>query len=355
MKKSLIALATLGALSAMTSMAHAADNITVYGVIDESIRTSSHAAADGGRLNEVRDGVLSGSRIGFKGGEDLGNGLKAIFRLEAGFNSNNGGFNNGTQTGQQDNRLFGRQAYVGLSDDKYGTLTVGRQNNLAYDLAQETDVYSVSNNIALGGYQGFLTGYRWDNSLKYTNNFNGFKLGLQGASGNTAGSNSTNSGYAISGGYQFGKLDIQAAYQRANDTNNGVPGTLAGQRQKLAVVGASYDFGVAKVYGQYFNNKFDVTNQKNNIYVLGASYNLAPKVTLNGSVTYDQQKNFNAGHRNTYTALVNYSLSKRTDVYAEVDYNKFGGQYSNAAYNLNTSANPNTNSTGVGVGVRHAF
>lgn len=347
MKKTLIALATFSALAGLTSVASAQSNITVYGVIDEALRTSSHANEKGERLNEVTNGVQSESRLGFKGSEDLGNGLKAVFQVESGFSAGDGVSNDG--------RLFGRTALVGISHNTYGTLTLGRQNSLGYDFAMGTDVYNVANNLAISGYQAALTGFRWDNSVKYVNTMGNFNVGAQISSGNKAGSNSSNSAYAVTGGYKYNALNLQALYQQANDTQDGVLGSLAGEKQKLAAVGATYDFGKTQLFGQYFRNTYNVSDQANDIYVVGAAYALAPKVTLKGSATYDKQKNVNAGHRSTYSTLVSYNFSKRTDVYAEVDYNKFSGEYRNTVYDLNTAANPNNNSTGVTVGLRHSF
>lgn len=139
MKKSLIALATIGALS---GVAHADSNVTVYGVVDAAVRTANNQNASGDSLNSVGNGLLQGNRLGFKGQEDLGGGLKAVFQLESGFNIGDG-------TAAQNGATFSRNATVGLSDAKLGTLTIGRQNNLAYDTLIATDVYGVANNVAV--------------------------------------------------------------------------------------------------------------------------------------------------------------------------------------------------------------
>jgi predicted porin len=351
MKKNLLTLATLGALASMSGLASAQSNITVYGVVDGAVRTANHANADGDRLNEASNGVLSESRLGFKGSEDLGNGTRAIFQLETGFSISDGE----TSDNRDGRRLFGRTAMVGVSNDTYGTLTFGRQNTLGYDFGISTDVYGVAHDLSIAGYQAVLTGYRWDNSVKYVNNFGGMNVGAQVSSGNTIGSTSTDSAYAVNVGYRMNALNVQALYQQANDTREGLLGNVRGEKQKLAALGSTYDFGKTQVFGQYFHNKYNVSDQVNKIAVLGASHEVAPKVTLKGSVTYDKQNNFNEGHRNTYSAVVAYNLSKRTDLYAEVDYNKFSGQYRNSVYSLNTVENPNTNSTGVSLGMRHMF
>jgi predicted porin len=124
MKKTLIALATLSALTGVAN-AEGLANTTIYGTMDVAVRTLSNQTADGGRLNTIGSGLLTTNFIGFKGAEDLGNGLKAIYQLEAGFDIGNGSSNSNT--------LFGRTALLGLSDSTYGTLTFGRQTNLGFD------------------------------------------------------------------------------------------------------------------------------------------------------------------------------------------------------------------------------
>lgn len=351
MKKTLMTLATVSALSCLTNVALAQSNVTVYGVVDAGVRTSSHTDENGGRLNSVSNGVQSESYIGLKGSEDLGNGLKAVFQVESGFDIGTG--RNSAQFGREDDRTFGRTALVGLSHAKYGTLTVGRQNTLGYDFDIATDAYGVANHVAIAGYQAVLAGYRWDNSVKYVNSFNGFNVGAQVKSGNASGSTSTNSAYALAGGYKTGALNVQAVYQQSNLDDNEVFGF--DEKQKLAALGATYDFGRTKVFGQYFRNKYETLEQVNDIYVAGVSYELTPRVTVKGSYAYDKQKNVNDGHRNTFSTLVSYNFSKRTDVYAEVDYNKLSGQYNNAVYDFNSALNANSNTTGVTLGLRHAF
>jgi predicted porin len=100
--------------------AHAQNSVTLYGLIDEGVNFTNNAGSGSA-------GNAAGSRWGVRGSEDLGSGLSAIFRLEGGFNASNGEFG-------QEGRLFGRQAYVGLQSDRYGTLTLGRQYDPTVDL-----------------------------------------------------------------------------------------------------------------------------------------------------------------------------------------------------------------------------
>jgi len=344
MKKSLLAIMLLGAFGVANA------ETFVYGVLDEAVRTTSNINSSKDRSNQMTDGIQQGSRLGFKGFEDLGGGLKANYQLEAGFSV-------GTGTSGQDGVLFGRTAAVGLSDRQLGSLSVGRQTTLGYDFLGKTDVYSLANNSAISGYQAVLAGTRWNNSVKYTNKVGDFNVGADYAFGNTPGSTSKGTGYGVNVGWAKGLLDVQGLYQVVNDTADGIQGTQVGQQQSLVGLGGSYDLGKSKVFAEYFHNKFDLTNQVNDIYVLGADYSLSANLKVKGSVTHDVEKNINTGSRNTYSALVSYALSKRTDVYTSIDYNRFSGSYFNTAspYTLNTPYNPNTTTTGVSLGLRHVF
>ena len=143
--------------------------MTLYGIIDDSITYQSSQTSlgsnKGGRSNvKMLPGVWAGSRFGLKGAEDLGGGTKAIFQLESGFNSATGGQ-------QFTNAMFGRQAWVGLTNPAYGTFTAGRQYTSYYTLLSP---YSPTTWLtgSFGAHPGDLdeldTIYRANNSLVYT-------------------------------------------------------------------------------------------------------------------------------------------------------------------------------------------
>lgn len=124
MKKSLLALAVLGAFAGAAS---AQTNVTIYGVVDAGITHENGAA---GSVTKLATGVQSGNRLGFKGTEDLGGGLKANFQIENGFNLDTGT--------QRQGALFGRQAYVGLSGN-FGAINLGRQYNPVFNALDSID------------------------------------------------------------------------------------------------------------------------------------------------------------------------------------------------------------------------
>src|ERR1700739_251822 len=143
-----IALSTLSlALLGAASAAHAQSSVTLYGLIDESFQFVHNANPNNDNLYHLAQGNLQGSRWGLKGTEDLGAGLKAIFQLENGFDINTGRLNQG-------GRMFGRQAFVGLSSP-YGTVTLGRQYDSLVDYLAPT--------TANGNWGGYLLSHPYDN------------------------------------------------------------------------------------------------------------------------------------------------------------------------------------------------
>jgi predicted porin len=201
----------VAALAAASLPAFAQNAVTLYGVIDEGIDYTNNAGT--GHAFEMTSGYAQGSRWGLKGTEDLGGGLKAVFQLENGFVVNNGRLGQGGLE-------FGRQAYVGLADDKFGTVTLGRQYDSLVDyLAQTT---------ANGNWAGYLFAHPYDNdntdntfrvnnTVKYTSPaLSGFQFG-----GTYSFSNDTNFAnnrqYSVGAQYANGGLLVAAAYLQANN------------------------------------------------------------------------------------------------------------------------------------------
>lgn len=334
-------------MGAMSTAAHAQTNVTVYGTVDAGVRYSNNDNAAGEKRFSIGDGMETGSHFGIKGTEDLGQGTKALFVLEGGVN-----MGTGASTG---NRTFGRQAFVGMSNEQLGTLTIGRQNSIGYDFIGSTVAWGITPVSEIGGYQYEVTGKRWDKSLKYTNKVGNGNFGAMYANGGVAGRTSEASSWAVSAGYKYSDLNLQSFYQVSNDTRDGIIGAALGEKEKVLGIGAAY--GVTpntKVFAQYVRNEYDISPVKNNIYTISANYNVAPAVVLRGGVTYDKQSNVD-GRRMTYIAQADYNFSKRTNAYVGIDYNKLKDGYSNSAYNFNTAANLNDSRTGVMMGLRHRF
>ena len=346
MKKSLIALAALAAVGA----ASAQSSVTLYGVIDAGYTWARETNIWMGTKTErtrtgFTSGNLSGSRWGMKGQEDLGNGLAAVFNVEAGFDSINGDFTTG----------FNRRAVVGLKGS-FGQVLVGRDDtpldNLASGNYQAIDSFSYDNR---GGYlwgSGDFPLYTGNYSgIHYTGEFSGvsvrafagydeYKEEVNGVL--VPGSKVKGHGVGLGLGYASGAFSIDGAVQHFDQ------GLLGGNKNTEFGVGASYDFGPAKLMGHYLGNKVEnwPTFQQ---FGLGVT---APfgAATLGAQYAYNRGKTpfpvFGAtkvsGH--DFGVIANYALSKRTDLYARA-------MRSNSWKVLNAK----DYSDSVTVGIRHRF
>lgn len=358
MKKTLI---TLAVLAAATGVAQAQSSVVIYGTVDAGF--VSERGGKAGTVNKVDSGIGSASRLGFKGTEDLGNGLSAIFLLESGFSVDNG---------QQDvsGTLFNRQAYVGLSSKTTGTLTLGRQYTPIYNtLSKVADPFAA-------GYSGsaknlFPSNTRTSNTVMYTSpSYNGFD-GDVAYSAAVNGQESTISSkigrqMGASVGYANGPLNARVAY---NNTSNDQAGIEAGSgRNWLAA--ANYDFAVAKAYVAYGVNKGLNSAKLNNgnadafSYVeaapstdsttalIGATVPMGPAGTFMASYIHSNDKGFANADANQFALGYSYALSKRTSTYAS--YAKISNK-NNAGYTVGNNSNAGSGDQALSVGVRHSF
>jgi predicted porin len=215
-------LLTAAILSTICGATAAQSNVTVYGLIDTGIEYLNNAGATGGSVTRMSSGAMNTSRIGFRGTEDLGGGLKAIFQLENGFKLDNGAFDG--DAGQ----LFNRQSNVGL-EGGFGRIVAGRSFSTTYDFILPFDPmgysaqYSwVTSAGATGGRKdGMPTGV--SNLVKYQGDFGGFKLGAMYGFGEVAGSVNDSSKYGLGLGYGNGPFSLATTYDRVNGTA-AVPG-----------------------------------------------------------------------------------------------------------------------------------
>lgn len=342
MKKSLLALAVLATCSS-AAMAQET-NVTLYGDIDAALRSTTNASATGGRQTSLGSGIFENSFVGFKGFEDLGNGTAALFDLEAGFGPGNG---QSTNQGQ----LFGNQAWVGLRSNGLGEVDLGRQYGLAYQVLGTYAPLGRGNYIEQGaapevGWQQGLYGARFDNTIEYSNSFGPVKGQLQYSSGGVAGATSIGSTTAAALTYAQGPLSVGGVYQQSKDNDSNL--------LKVWGAGGSYDIGPVKAFLSYFDAKRDpgfaaaanlsggplantmmVPNSNaflqrdDRVWTTGAVWQATPNSSYTLGYMHDGVKNDNdfgdGGRVNTVYAVADYSLSKRTDLYAEIDHTKLGG------------------------------
>jgi predicted porin len=343
---------TTAILTGFAGVAHAQSSVTLYGLIDAGITYANHGGTGGKDLVEYGDGVSQGSRWGLRGSEDLGGGLKAIFTLENGFNSGTGALGQG-------GALFGRQAYVGLTQDGIGSLTLGRQYSFSTDYLGGS--YSNGGQTVAGNY-GFhindvdqLTSSRINNSVKFSSaNFAGLTFGAMygfsnqaGAFAGAPGTSGSSSAYSFGLNYANGPFSVGAAYTDIRFPGSASPtfsttlanasaltGTSVAKDLATAGVGARYAIGPATLYALWTHTNIEqITGHMTtfNAYDAGGKYAFTPALTGALGYTYMQAKDLTNGHWNQIDASVDYALSKRTDVYLLGVYQDASGKTSKNA------------------------
>ncbi|CAB3799175.1 porin [Paraburkholderia fynbosensis] len=411
MKKALVG----SAIGLVALGAHAQSNVTLYGIVDTGIGyqnssttlspTSGAASArpSPGGHSQVKmiNGIWAGSRFGLKGAEDLGGGTKAIFQLEQGFNS---------ATGAQSvsGLAFNRQAWVGVTNGTFGTLTAGRQYTSYYTLLSP---YSPTTWLtgAYGAHPGDIdsldTVYRVNNSLVYTSpSMRGLTVSGSYSLGGTPGSFSAGQTWSAAVQYLNGPFGIAAGIQRidngasggglwgANSTtinsssspsapansaiNNGFQ--TAAKQQRIAVTG-----------GWAFNSQWDVSFAYSNVQYAagtnsffhdtqiwntgGAVLHWKPITALDLAAGYSYTRATssngisNTASYNQFNLSQYYSLSKRTGLYALEAYQRANGQTlagngrtiidatASVGDGQNGSPSSSRSQVAVGVGIIHKF
>ena len=327
MQKKLIALAVAGLASAG---AFAQSNVTVYGVADMYV--GSFKTDNMERSTQVNSGGLSTSRIGFKGVEDLGNGLKALFTMEyaLSLDSDESATGNGTGIGKA------RQGFVGLTGG-FGTAVAGRLQTAGYDWQAKTDVLHGTAIDPLNAVQGgsinapgFLIGSgsgaiaaRANNAVAYISpSFGGVTVALNRAyvaEESGAKDAETNAiANLISVSYDNGPLYVGGVYANL-DGKAGGP-TVA-DRTDWAL-GAGYDFKVVKVTAGFQKSKDkQISDDSNTAWSLGAAVPVSAAGTIHASFAKSTLKNNAAGDTDevgikSWTLAYTHGLSKRTTAYA---------------------------------------
>jgi len=383
MKKSVVALAVLGAF---TSVAFAQSSVTLYGRIDQNVTYQNpgnlvtiKGTADKGRsVMKINDGGVNGmgsSRLGVRGVEDLGSGLKAYFVLESQVSADTGDAGNkATQTSSTS--FFNREAYVALGSTSYGDVRLGRLETISREanrrvndasgenelnIAETVDFYNdgterkqtrplfqnfgtrIDNAISyrspsIGGLQGFFTMGLSENYKLSTTSYSG--TGAIGDPVTSAVKDTHGVEYRGLGAiYNLGPFNAAVSYEEL--ASNKVRG---GSFDNTATVGANYDFGMAVVYVAYQNSTDiaqDALSGSNSLtFASGVSassedskgvdheaFNLGVKVpvgnfTIKAQYTESNISGLNYAIRGgqlkqyKYGGIVSYAFSKRTSLYA---------------------------------------
>ena len=364
MKRTLIAIAALATLGA----ANAQSSVTVWGVMDAAI--SSYRADGTGSKLQMSTGANQNSRLGFRGREDLGGGMYAAFELEAGINNdsgigqasntNNQASGNGTAGGL----TFNRKSTVAVGGS-WGELRLGRDYTPSFWNLFIYDPFRVG--VGLGGIttQGStFTVFRASNSIGYftpgcnTPNCSGFYGQAMYALGENASGTPTSSDgnyYGARVGYGGKNLDI--------NFGTGVTKSAAAGDFTQTILGASYDFGVAKVMGMWGFHKTGLPNAalgggtKATHTQIGAWIPLGQGYIPVALTTVKRNDALNGGATKFAVGYV-YNLSKRTSLYttyARISNKNGMALPVNAGADVGPTPAVNGGSSGIDFGIRHIF
>ena len=344
MKKSLIALAVLAASGA----AMAQSSVTLYGVVDtgltyskgeESVYGMTHV---GGNVN---------SRLGFRGVEDLGNGLKATFNLEAGMGVDDG---NNYMDKDSNGMAFRRTSTVGLAGN-FGEVRLGRMLTSSYLAVSRYDAFGDTGIGASLAWNVGQTGYaaRTENAISYSSpNFSGFKIGAEYGFGEQQ--KARDSRYlGLGATYDNGPLSLGLGYDRLN--SNTMDGLLAASDLKTVHLGGAYNFGVAKLLAFYKQSK--VSNApKFKTFGLGVSAPVGAAGEVRASYNNYKISDDN-GKADQLSLGYVHNLSKRTALYGTYSYikNKDGLDFELNGAMGGAGLKDGEKQHGLQLGVRHAF
>ena len=338
--------ATLAVLAAASAGAYAQSSVTLFGVLDANARYVKNGDL---KIKSLGSGGINTSRLGVRGTEDLGDGLKAGFWLETGLNADSGTQSDAT-------RFWNRRATVSLMGN-FGEVRLGRDFTPTYLGYSDYDPFGDNGVAASSKFDSSLgtardTGTRADNQITYLTpgNLGGFYGRASVAAGEgTAGKKY----YGARAGWAAGPIDVSAAYGQTE-----VAPVAGDDKFKTFDVGASYDFGVVKAMGYYTQSKF--VNQKIATYSLGAVVPLgvgqikAVYTHANASGTTAAGVNVDANDADQVALGYIYNLSKRTALYTTAAYVKNKGNATFAVASA-PAMTPGAKSTGLEFGMRHAF
>lgn len=346
MKKSVV----FGVLAVVGAAAHAQSSATVFGVVDLGLRYTKNGDNS---VSSMSSSGLSSSRIGFRGVEDLGQGLKAAFWLESGIKPDTGAQSDAT-------RLWNRRSTVALLG-QFGEVRLGRDFSPTF---LDYSTYEVFGTVGVGAADRFVTALgtnadttvRADNLVSYISpSINGFFGQVSVAAGEGAGGKKLASGRV---GYATGPLSVSASYGQTTVT----PVVSGNDKYKTWTIGGAYDFGPAKLLGYVVQARY--ADQKNQVVDLGVSAPVGAGV-FRAAIVFS-----NASGRNAQGVSVDpndarqlaigyiHNLSARTALYTTAARIQNRGT---AAYVVDGNpALPSPNalakgSSGVEFGLRHSF
>lgn len=351
------------ALLTLAGTGYGQTSVTLYGIVDAGVEYANHQPGNGNSVVRLTAGNISGSRWGIRGTEELGGGLKGVFVLESGFDTDTG-------KSAQGGRLFGRNAYVGLSST-WGSVLLGRQNNALYDYVSNYEPMALATKYSVINQDISFIG-RADNTVKYVGVFGGLKAsGFYSFGADTTVANGAEipgnpkigrefGGYFT---YDIGQFSVGAAY---DEINTGTVTVNPDAKVRKVSAGANYVIGPVKTFvGYRWARGYDggvvpgsiagFGNQGSNLYWAGASWQFSPAWTFSGAAYLQDFRN-TGNDPWLFSLNADYALSKRSHLYTSVGYVKNKGTSNLGFYDSGKSfgnTNPGQNQFGVTVGMRH--
>ncbi|WP_077037306.1 porin [Pelomonas sp. KK5] len=301
-------------LAGLPFAALAQGSVTAYGMLDVSVESFRYSATPGHPSTHLTTLASDTSRLGFRGVEDLGDGLRAYFKLETGFGADNGALTAATV-------FWSREAYLGLGDAKLGSIQAGSQYTPALWMSIKADPFT---RFGLAGQYTLLQGLRgyqlkYDNAVQYISPVVG---GVQGRLMVAAGEGAvTGASYSGSLDYTQGPLYVGAVLDQVKTTAASVGLTGSPVNSRTLSLAASYDFKVVKLQGWAQTNRID-SLPKVNGYLIGATIPLGVQDEIRTSYAHRSAPNADAS---LFAVGYYHLLSKRTTLYANL------GRLTNAA------------------------
>jgi predicted porin len=380
-QKKIIALAFT---SLTTTAAFAQSNVTIYGVIDEFLVTASANNKNGDqRFNGLQPGGITGSRLGFKGEEALGDDLKAVFRYEFGTLNPGEGGSAFPGAANISNGITGSiQSFVGLIGG-FGTAVGGRLQTLGYDFAVKyntlgSSVFSPQNVLTFNNGMSIAPSNngRQNNALAYISpDINGFTAKVNYAFGEQitgtnpplAGFDHAQTFWALGADYTNGPLSLGLAYHDFNHVGgtSNVAATKDKTQQEWAL-GASYDFKIVKLLGSYQYLKQEnfalapTGSVKGNLWNIGASIPVGANGIVKLAYSYYSADVSGANKdlkAQNFGIDYEYNLSKRTTAYAGYNYMDNGNHTAFGYPGTSGSVTPSADESAwlLGAGIRLTF
>ncbi|WP_028214945.1 porin [Paraburkholderia mimosarum] len=401
MKVKLIAAA---ALAAFAGTAYAQSSVTLYGALDSGLLYQSTGAAlaaapfvpnpkvngNAGHVVQLKDGGIYSSIFGMKGSEDLGGGYAANFKLQGAFNSSNG--QSGKSSTPTGSSVFTQVTTVGVSGP-FGKIDFGRQfAPMAYAMA-ETDVRNAQyfgsvltawlTMNTVSGWTGSNTNAQIgalydDNAIVYNSpSFYGFSTALEYAPGGVAGHFQGGTRESAVLKYSGFGLNADAVYYNGHDANpysyaaanaglaNGTPATGL-NNNRFVYFGAKYTWHGLSVSGSFSNGRNPAAPNGDpvarnftpsgdiDMWTGGIGYRFSPALNFTSGIYYLKDNKHNQNQSTAYAIGGDYSISKRTLVYAQAGYVSNRGQM-NQELIYGTPVAPGRNTTAVSIGMRHTF